>query len=238
MSTNATPTVAEIAAGSLEAVRVFEKFGIDYCCGGKRPLDEVCREKGISAADVKKDLETALNGKPSAGREWEQAPLRDLIAHIIETHHEYLKLELPRLSDRMNKVARVHGPKDPATFSELPGIFEDMRAELEMHMRKEEIILFPSIERYEAAFESGQPLPQLPFGSLRNPIAMMESEHQGAGDALVRMRQLTKGYQVPDYACPTFRALWKGLEEVEHDLHRHIHLENNILFPRAIAMEG
>jgi regulator of cell morphogenesis and NO signaling len=155
----------------------------------------------------------------------------------VTTHHEYLKTELPLLHQRVNKVAQVHGGRD-ASLLEVAQLYGGLRAELEMHLRKEEMILFPAIERYESALENGLPLPRMPFGSLANPIAMMESEHSGAGNALERMRELTDAWQPPSHACATYRAMLSGLQELERDLHTHIHLENNILFPRAIQLEN
>jgi regulator of cell morphogenesis and NO signaling len=159
------------------------------------------------------------------------------VKHIVGTHHEYLKLELPALGSRMNKVLAVHGPKDPQTISSLAEVFGSLRAEMEMHMHKEESMLFPFIEQYGRAETSGRPLPPVPFGSIANPIGVMEREHESAGGALLEIRELTHGFEYPSYACSTVRALFDGLKALEADLHVHIHLENNILFPRAIALE-
>jgi regulator of cell morphogenesis and NO signaling len=227
-------TVRDLAASSIDAVRVFEKYSIDYCCGGKRPLDEVCREKGLDTQAVLRELSEA-RVRPS-GEDRARTSLANLIAHIVSSHHEYLKRELPALSLRMAKVSAAHG-QDSAILAELAGTFEGLRTELEMHLRKEEMILFPAIERYEACVKAGVSAPPLPFGAMQNPIGMMEHEHDAAGAALAKIRELTNGYAVPAHACITYRALFEGLRELESDLHQHIHLENNILFPRAIEME-
>ena len=171
-------------------------------------------------------------------RDWQSAPLGDLAKHIVATHHAYLKLELPALGSRMDKVHAVHGARDPETLNRMAEVFHSLREEMEFHMHKEEQILFPFIERYGLAEAQGQPMPRVPFGSIANPIAMMEQEHVTAGDALGEIRSLTGNYQLPEYACGTVRALYEGLQAMEADLHVHIHLENNILFPRAIALEG
>ena len=231
------PTVAEIASKSLAAVRVFEKLGIDYCCGGKRPLAEVCRAKGLDAGAVQRELDRALLADPSPVRDWTAAPLRDLTSHIVGTHHAYLKRELPAIGMRVAKVYRVYNQRYGPTLTGLPEVFDELRAEMEMHMRKEEMVLFPAIEACEAAAERGEPLPRSPFGKMANPIAMMEAEHESAGEALVKIREITQNFLVPDYACVTYRALMSGLKELEEDLHMHVHLENNVLFPRAMKLE-
>lgn len=233
-----TTTVAEMAANSLAAVRVFEKLGIDYCCGGKRPLAEACREKGFDARAVEWELEAATEGTPEAGANWNTASLGELIRHIIGTHHEYLRRELPAIQMRLDKVYRVYNERYGPTLPGLPEVFAALRAELEMHTRKEEMILFPAIAAYEAAERSGQPLPVAPFGTVANPIHMMEAEHDSAGRALTEIRKITSDFQLPEYACVTYRALMSGLQELERDLHIHIHLENNILFPRAQKLEA
>jgi regulator of cell morphogenesis and NO signaling len=238
MNMTATTTVAEIAASSLAAVRVFEKFGIDYCCGGKRPLVEVCRGKGYDPSVVARELDTALASAVAPPRDWNTAPLGELIQHIVSTHHEYLRRELPAVQARLDKVYRVYNERYGPTLTGLPEVFAGLRAELEMHIRKEEMILFPAIAASEAAVEAGTPLPRTPFGTVANPIHMMEAEHESAGQALTGIRQITRDFEVPEYACVTYRALMSGLDELERDLHMHIHLENNILFPRAERLEA
>jgi regulator of cell morphogenesis and NO signaling len=234
-----TKTVAEIAAGSLGAVRVFESLGIDYCCGGKRPLDEVCREKGLDAEAVQRELDGAATKPIPEQRDWTTARLTELIAHIIATHHAYLVRELGPLSERIAKVERVYSARPEAAdrVAGLSEVFEALRCELLMHMRKEEMMLFPAIKAYEKAIEARKPLPPVPFGTVANPIRMMEFEHENAGAALGRLRQITRDFEVPDYACVTYKAMLSGLRELEQDLHMHIHLENNILFPRALKLE-
>lgn len=238
MQLTETTTVAEMAASSLAAVRVFEKFGIDYCCGGKRPLAEVCLEKGYDAEAIQRELEAAVAGVQTADTDWSPASLGELIRHIVDTHHEYLRREFPALQARLDKVYRVYNERYGPTLRGLPEAFAALRAELEMHTRKEEMILFPTIAAYEAAEQSGQPLPAAPFGTVANPIHMMEAEHESAGRALTEIRSITGDFQLPEYACVTYRALMTGLQDLERDLHVHIHLENNILFPRAQRLEA
>ncbi len=233
MAMTETVTVAEIAASSLNAVRVFEKYGIDYCCGGKRPLSDVCREKGQDAAVVQAELDQAVAATSTTAQDWNTAPLSVLIEHIVSTHHEYLRRELPAIQVRLDKVYRVYNERYGPALTGLPEVFGALRSELELHIRKEEVMLFPAIVAGEAAVNAGQPVPPSPFGVIANPIHMMESEHESAGRALVAIRDITGVFSIPEYGCVTYRALMSSLEELERDLHLHIHLENNILFPRA-----
>ncbi|MCC7234336.1 MAG: iron-sulfur cluster repair di-iron protein [Bryobacterales bacterium] len=233
-----TRTVAEIAAGSIAAVRVFEKLGIDYCCGGKRPLADVCREKGYDTQAVERELEEAARQAPASEVDWNTAPLEGLIAHIVSTHHDYLRREFPAIQMRLDKVYRVYNERYGPTLQGLPEAFAGLRSEMEAHTQKEEMMLFPAITASEAAAKSGQSQPASPLGSVATPIRVMEAEHDDAGRSLAEIRRITGGYHLPDYACVTYRALMRGLQDLEHDLHVHVHLENNILFPRALQLEA
>ena len=230
-------TVAELAAHSLAAVRVFEKYGLDYCCGGKRPLAEACLQKGQNADEVKEELEAALRDSPAADNDWSASPLRQLCDHIEAVHHGFLRRELPAIQTRLDKVYRIYNQRYGPTLTGLPEAYAELRQELEPHMQKEEMILFPAIRSIEEAMETHRPPARLMFGSLANPIHSMEAEHDNAGTALQRIRKITDDFDVPLHACVTYRALMSGLSELEKDLHLHIHLENNILFPRAAQME-
>lgn len=238
MQTSENLTVAEIAKTSLAAVRVFEKYGIDYCCGGKRPLAVVCREKGRDADAVQHELDAAMAGAPAPERDWNTAPLADLVQHIVSTHHDYLRSELPAIQVRLDKVYQVYNQRYGPTLTGLPDVYEALRSELELHIRKEELMLFPAIVANEKAMNTGTPAPPTCFGTVSAPIHVMESEHESAGAALVRIREITNNFELPDYACVTYRALMSSLDELERDLHLHIHLENNILFPRAERLEA
>ena len=231
-------TVRDIAANSLAAVRVFERLGIDYCCGGNRSLAEVCQEKGHDFASVQQELDAGMLATPKEDRDWNVAPLAELIQHIVATHHAYLRREMPAIETRLEKVYRIYNQRYGPTLTGLPEVFAGLRAELEMHLQKEETILFPAIADDEAAVKTGKPLPQVPFGTIVRPIQMMEAEHESAGLALAKIREITRSFELPEYACVTYRALMSGLEEMERDLHMHIHLENNILFPRAQDLES
>lgn len=231
------PTLREIATQRPAAVRVFEKYDLDYCCGGNRPLEQVCGERGLSPAALMEEVEAYARKAPGE-RDWTKAPLPELIGHIVTKHHVYLNNELPVIEQRMAKVLAKHGANHPDLLGRLADLFAGLKAELEVHLRKEEMILFPAIEELEAAAEEGGRAMPVPFGTVKNPIRMMEHEHDAAGTALRTARELTHGYVPPEDACPTFRALYHEMEELERDLHTHIHLENNILFPRAGELEA
>ena len=232
----ATTTLADLAATSLQAVRVLEQHGLDYCCGGKQSFEQACRTRGLEPDSILREIGEATTASAS-GRDWQNAPLEELAKHIVATHHAYLKVELPALELRIRKVVEVHGVRDPQNLPRLARVFAALRSELEMHLHKEEAILFPFIVQYSRAAQENRPTPPVPFGSIANPIAMMEREHAGAGDALEEIRSLTNQFELPSYACNTVKALYEGLQALEADLHVHIHLENNILFPRAITLE-
>ena len=228
-------SVAQIATASAAAVRVFEQLEIDYRFHSGRSLADARREKGLDASAVSAGINPG-GSDVSPGPDWTAEPLSALIVHIVATHHGYLRRELPQIAQRLARVAEVYGQREPI-ISELPGVFSGLTDEISLHMRKEEMMLFPCIEAYEAAAVSGSRLPATPFGSVANPIRMMEYEHENAGGALARMRELTRGYSIPAYGCVTYTALMEGLRALEADLHQHIHLENNILFPRALKLE-
>lgn len=235
---DSSKTVAEIAADSLAAVKLFERHGIDYCCGGKRPLLAVCEEKGLDYNKIESELRAAMDAGNGSGRDWNTAPLGELVDHIVTTHHNYLRREMPGIAARLEKVYRVYNQRYGTTFPGLPEVYEAMEEELLSHIMKEERILFPAIKAYAEAADSGQPLPPSPFGTVANPIRMMESEHEETGQALGKIREITGEYAIPDYACVTYRALIAGFKEMEEDIHMHIHLENNILFPRVLELEA
>jgi regulator of cell morphogenesis and NO signaling len=232
-----TKTVGEIAAENPSSVRVFEKYSIDYCCGGKVSLAEACQSRGIEAVELEAELEQAAASRPGRERDWTTASLSLLIDHVVGTHHVYLKSELPRLALLLGKVQAAHGTRHGDSLMPLKRSFDGLRAELDAHLAKEEMVLFPLVKRLEAARQAGLPAPAAHCGSVNNPIGVMMHEHDNAGRALQSMRQATGDYTLPADACNTYRALFTGLQELEADLHQHIHLENNILFPRAAELE-
>jgi regulator of cell morphogenesis and NO signaling len=232
-----TKTVREIALEQPSSIRVFEGFGIDYCCGGRKPLAEACAAGQLEVDEVLAALESAANADAASPIDWPQASLSRLVEHIVATHHSYVKRELPRLAVLAQKVVNRHGD----TQAHLPAMqktIAQLDGELTFHLAKEENVLFPYIAGLEAALASGSSQPDACFGNLANPIAMMTREHDAAGALLAELRRLSDDFTPPAGACPTYRAFYRGLEEFEQDIHLHIHLENNILFPRAIELES
>lgn len=225
-------TVGQWVAQRPATSRVFETLGIDYCCGGGVSLQQACAERQINPQEVLAKLEAIPASNGDVSQSWLDATLATLCDHIEQTHHAYLKTELPRLTAMIEKVVRAHGAHHPEMIR-VQETFAELRAELEPHMFKEEQILFPAIRRLEQAVTP----PAFPFGTLENPIRMMEHEHDNAGDCLKRIRELSADFRVPDGVCNTYRALLDGLHTLEQDMHLHIHKENSILFPRAIELE-
>lgn len=242
MNIDTTKTVREMALNIPGATRVFEKFGIDYCCGGNKPLEKACSEANLQIQPVIDSLESAVveyrrsNSVDLQDEDWQNAPLGDLIAHIQDTHHKYVKAEIARLEPLFEKVCQAHGSKHAELF-ELRADFRALAQELTTHMMKEEMVLFPHIERMEESFLAGEPILPAPFGTVGNPVTKMVQEHDSAGILLRHMRQLSNGYGIPEGACTSYKTLYWALAEFERDLHQHVHLENNILFPRAIKTE-
>lgn len=238
MSITAEKTVKELALENSAATRVFEKLGIDYCCGGNKSLEEACRTANLPMREVLDALQMAEQSACAVhkDRNWTTEPLADLVAHIISTHHKYTREEMARLGPLFDKVCSVHGKNHPELLP-VRASFQGLEEESTMHMMKEERVLFPYIVRMEESVIQKEPVVPPPFGSVENPVAMMMHEHDSAGEALRAMRQASAGYTPPGDACISYQTLYKALADFEADLHQHIHLENNILFPRAIAME-
>jgi regulator of cell morphogenesis and NO signaling len=238
MSTATSKTVGEIAAEMPNATREFEKLGIDYCCGGSRTLGEACAEAKISVEEALERLRESMTvPTPGSSRDWQKGLLADLIAYIQNTHHVFVRSECPRIQALCAKVVSVHGNTHPELL-EVQEKFSQLAEELSMHMMKEEQVLFPHVVRMEECALAGEPAPPAMFGTVVNPVRMMMQEHDGAGDALRALRSFTSDYAVPNDVCISYRTLYEALRGFETDLHQHIHLENNILFPRAVAMEA
>jgi len=233
MPITATKTVRELAAEVPNATRVFEKLGIDYCCGGHRPLDEACANANVAVDDVLRALEPDIDTSATiATRDWNAATLGELVDHIINKHHTFVKSETPRLQALIAKVVEAHGKNHPE-LEQMQTAFSALADELAAHMLKEERILFPYVRQMAGGAGCGPSC----FGSVQNPIRVMMLEHDNAGEKLHQMRQITSDYSIPADACTSYATLFRALVEFEQDLHQHIHLENNILFPRAVAME-
>ena len=231
-------TVRDVAVENPAATRVFERFGIDYCCGGNQALEQACQRAGVSFDEVIDSLEMEEEAARGAkqGHDWQSESLSELITHIKSTHHKYTRDETVRLAALLQKVSSVHGKNHPELFA-IRETFGWVSQELTTHMMKEEMVLFPYIERMEESVIQNEPVLPAPFGSVQNPVALMEHEHDSAGTALRSMRKASNDFTPPTDACISYQTLYKALAAFEADLHQHIHLENNILFPRAIAME-
>lgn len=236
MTIQAIKTVREIAVELPAATRLFERLGIDYCCGGARPLAEACATAGLAVDEVVASLEQITEVKATDARDWRAASLNDLIAHINDTHHVFTREELDRIEPLLAKVSRVYGERRPE-LPRIQALFLELKRELLAHMMKEEQVLFPYVRQLELAAADVTVRPASCFGTVQNPICMMMTEHDAAGDMLRQLRELSNDFTPPEDACVSYQTLYRALEGLEQDLHQHIHLENNILFPRAIESE-
>ena len=234
-----TITVREVALTTPEATRVLEKLGIDYCCGGHRPLAEAAAEANVSVDAVLNAIEDAKynTAARTATTDWTKASVTALVEHINATHHVFVKTEAPRIQALAAKVAGKHGPNHPE-LAQVKEVFDNLADELAQHLMKEERILFPYVVAMDQAQTTGAELPHSCFGTVQNPIRMMFLEHDNAGGALKELRQLTNNYTAPADGCVSYRTLYEALAGFEADLHQHIHKENNILFPRVVELEA
>jgi regulator of cell morphogenesis and NO signaling len=236
---NATPdtTIREVVAADYRAAAIFERYGLDFCCNGCRTIEQGCRDAGADEEALIRELGETL-GTPAAGvprfASWDA---RTLIAYIVANHHSYVRQALPALRQHTTKVAEVHGDRHPE-LKHIARLFGRVADEMADHMVKEEQVLFPFIAALEDARAVGARKPSAPFGTVANPIHMMESEHEFVGDAMAEIRHLTGGYALPPDACATYTVCFEELAAFERDLHDHVHLENNLLFPKAAALES
>ena len=238
MAVDIHSTVRDVVVEIPNATRYFEQIGIDYCCGGERSLQEASQGSGRKIEEVMEALERLKQAKPGDPTvDWQDARMAKLISHILEQHHRFTRDELARLSSLLTKVCGVHG-MNHAELAEIREVFTPLSAELLDHMQKEEQVLFPHLIGMEDAVERRQPIPSPFFLTVLNPIEILMADHESAGEALQAIRRLSSDFTVPADGCGSFRALYQGLKEIEQDLHQHIHLENNILFPRAARMEN
>ena len=236
MQLDATKTVREVALAIPNATRVFEKIKIDYCCGGDRLLGDACARAGIQINEVERLLKENAAELSSEPADFQRLSLAELIVHILNKHHVFTKSEMERLDSLVVKVVAAHGERHPELLSAcdlLGQLFDDLRP----HMFKEEQILFPYIVELEQSILQQRPRPFAPFGNVNNPIRMMMMEHDAAGEILRELRKVTSDYSVPADGCVSYQTLYQAVGAFEQDLHQHIHLENNILFPKAIALE-
>lgn len=228
-------TVGDVVADDYRRAEIFKKFGIDFCCGGKKTVADACMQRNVNLRELVDALAKVGEESTTEAVDFAGMAPAALVDHIVGSHHAYVNESLPILLDFTKKLARVHGESHPELV-EIAKLFEAVEAELREHMMKEEKILFPYIKEMDAA-KSADALEPSCFGSVRNPIDMMEHEHENAGSVMKQIRQLSSDYSPPEDACNTYRAAYHKLEEFEANLHQHIHLENNILFPQAIQLE-
>lgn len=231
--------LGDIVAENYQAAKVLEKYGIDFCCHGNRSLQEACQQQQLQAAQILQEIKscnpagTEAGDMPSGIKNW---PL-DLMADYIEKkHHRYVTDQIPVIEASLQKIIQVHGGGHPE-LSEIEQVFKATAGELAMHMQKEELMLFPFIRKMTLAQRGGRKIEAPLFGSIQNPIGAMEADHEREGGRSARLRQLTNGFEAPADGCNTYRLTYRLLEDFERDLHRHIHIENNILFPGAISLE-
>lgn len=236
MNIDATKTVGELTASLPNAYRVFEKAGIDYCCGGSRTLADACARAGVAVEPLLRSLADAAASGDTTAIDWRARPLGELIGHVLQTHHVFTRDELDRADRLLTKVRKVHGDHHPE-LHDLRALFDALSGELLTHLQKEENVLFPYILALEEAQRAGRPAATPPFRTVARPVWMMNLEHESAGEMLRAIRKATSDYTPPPDACGSFRALYASLAALEEDLHLHIHLESNVLFPRAIELE-
>jgi regulator of cell morphogenesis and NO signaling len=236
MSDLNTATLKEIVTSDYRAAALFEKYSLDFCCKGGKTVEQACADKNLNKEVIIADLRSILQKKEKSGDDYASLSLDELVQHILLTHHAYIHRVTPVLLAHTRKVATVHGERHPEV-AEIADRFEESVQGLMSHMMREERVLFPYIQTLAESARQNVPLPYPPFGSIRNPIRMMESEHATAGDEFYTIRSLSSNYTPPEDACTTYRVSYLELQEFERDLHQHVHLENNILFPQAVALE-
>ncbi|RKS01239.1 iron-sulfur cluster repair di-iron protein [Flavobacterium sp. 102] len=237
MNTLEQITIGEFVADDFRTAAVFSKYGIDFCCKGNRTLEEVCEKKGLDPADIQEELNAVLESKSDNNIDFKSWPTDLLIDYIEKTHHRYVEEKSTALLFYLDKLCKVHGERHPELF-EIALHFKICAGELAQHMKKEELILFPFVKKMYYALRDNTSIEQPHFGTVDNPIAMMQEEHENEGERFLKIAQLTNDYNPPADACETYKVTFAMLKEFEQDLHKHIHLENNIVFPKAKAMEA
>jgi regulator of cell morphogenesis and NO signaling len=229
MTITETTTIADIARELPTSIRVFQQRGIDFCCGGRQAIGAVCQTRGLDLPEVIQAIEGSA-AMAADDTDWSRQPLGALIDHIVSAYHRPLQEELTRLESMAATVAHAHGTKAPE-LARIEAIVTELAADLRLHMRKEEMVLFPAIKALEAGV-AGLPIP------ISAPITVMEHEHEYAGELLAELRLVSHAYGVPEWGCATWRGLYQGLTDLESVLHVHVHLENNVLFPRALELDA
>lgn len=236
METSEIQTVGSTVALDYRTAAVFQKYGIDFCCKGGLSIAEACQRKGVNKTTLLDELETVTQGADVKSDNFNSWELDKLVDYIVNKHHAYISEQVPILLQFLNKLCKVHGERHPELFA-INEEFNYVAEELTMHMKKEELILFPAIKSMVNAARTNQPSTTPPFGSVQNPIAMMMHEHEIEGNRFVKIEKLTSAYTPPADGCTTYRVAFQMLKDFQVDLHKHIHLENNILFPKAAELE-
>ncbi len=228
--------ISEIVAEDYRTTAVFQKYGIDFCCNGNRLFSKVCQEKGINSDDLLRQIEDVMRDPQKGTADYDSWPI-DLLADYIEKkHHRYVENQIPVIQQYLKKLCEVHGKKHPELLK-INQLFSDSTGELATHMKKEEFILFPYVRKMVKAQHNNELPGKSQFDTVQNPIKAMMQEHDNEGQRFREINQLSNNYTVPEDGCQTFRVAYEALREFENDLHLHIHLENNILFPKTIEME-
>ena len=236
MNTIEKKTIGEYVAADFRTAALFSKHKIDFCCKGNKTLEEVCQAKGLNVEEMEKEIYSALHSSTASEMEYASFSPTLLIDYILEKHHTYLREKNPTLLLYLDKLCKVHGDIHPELF-EIQQLFQETAVELEDHMQKEEQILFPYIKAMDAARKNHQVLSVPPFGAVKNPISLLKQDHEEAGEAFATLSELTRQYTPPMDACETYKVTFAMLQEYEQDVHKHIHLENNILFGKAKELE-
>lgn len=236
METIAQRTIGEIVADDYRTAQVFKSHGLDFCCGGGRTVAKACEKKGVDLDTITRELTMLGERKSGSADNYKDWSPDFLIDYIINNHHNYVRSKLPEIRIYAQKVAKVHGRTHPENI-EIFKLFEALSAELIEHLKKEEEILFPYVKSLVVAEKSGTERKIPHFKTAANPIGMMEAEHEEAGDGMEKIKELSNNFTPPEDACATYRVLYANLKEFQEDLHKHVHLENNILFPKALELE-
>lgn len=229
-------TVGGMVSANIKTAHVFKKHGIDFCCGGGISIEKACAKKNIDLETLLEELRN-IDEKVLPSQNYNSWKPDFLADYIVHTHHTYVKESMELIEAYASKVARVHGEGHPPVVR-IYALFQEVAREMTAHMQKEELVLFPYIKKLVSARREAWQIEAPPFGTVRNPVSMMEQEHERVGDLLKEIAVLSNQYTPPDWACNTFKALYAKLDEFEQDLHLHVHLENNILFPKALLLEA
>jgi regulator of cell morphogenesis and NO signaling len=229
-------SLSEIVTRNYKAAEIFEKYGLDFCCRGNKIISEACSEKGLDHENIIAELKNLNGNGEKAHFDFNQWDISVLAEYIVHKHHDYVRKMIPVLSQHTQKVASVHGANHPEVI-EIAKHFSIVYKDLKQHMMKEEQMLFPFIKYLSRVQQNRSSAERPSFGTVKNPIKMMEIEHKNAGDEMYGIRKLSNDYTPPEDACNTYKVCFSELKEFEEDLHQHVHLENNILFPRAVELE-